>query len=342
MRDEDQFFRRITLLKHLPTCGRGKRTTQDFHALLHREGLQSTVRTVQRDLNWLSGHFPVFGDGSNPQGWCWRGDHILGIPMMDVPMALAWMMAGSVLQPLLPASLLNELESYFNQARGILAQSPLKDWTRRVQVLNEGIQKPIHSQGVIHNRLVEAMEQGRQVEMIYLSPQRTEPKIHLLHPWGLVLRDGILYFVGMTEGRESPTLFAVHRIQGLVILNSSSVPMPQSFDLRHFARQSLSFAEPGETFLLRLQVTRDMAFVLEERPLSEDQRMERRGREWITFTATVNDSQQLRWWILSFGPAMRVVDPPELFREMRDIIVEAARHYARRPPARKKDRLENL
>jgi predicted DNA-binding transcriptional regulator YafY len=331
MRDEEQFFRRLILLRHLPPCGRGKTTVQALHTVLERENHSCRERTVQRDLVWLANRMLVQGDEHKPQGWCLDAAKGLGIPMMDVGTAVTWTMAEKVLEPLFPKSLLDELAIYRNQAQATLSHSALHDWSGRVVVLQEGMQRPARPLRDAHATLLLALEQRKQIEMTYRPSGSPSSKEHILHPWGLVLRDGTLYTVGLLSGRDTPTLFAIHRIERLVMLDEQAAPMPPEFSLGTFARETLALTESGKRIFLRLQVIKELAHLLEERPLSEDQRIERRGRIWVTFTATVMDSLQLRWWLLSYGAAMRVVDPAELFHEMKDRIGEMIQCYSRRP-----------
>jgi len=55
---------------------------------------------------------------------------------------------------------------------------------------------------------------------------------------------------------------------------------------------------------------------LKESPLADDQVVETLadGRESIT--ATVSNTERLRWWILSYGPYMEVLRPKDLRQEV--------------------------
>ncbi len=58
---------------------------------------------------------------------------------------------------------------------------------------------------------------------------------------------------------------------------------------------------------LRLKVNDYLARVLSETPLSQDQQI-----DGEVLTATVRDTWQLRWWILSQGAGVEVCGPDEL------------------------------
>ncbi|WP_414039233.1 WYL domain-containing protein [Acidithiobacillus sp. M4-SHS-6] len=65
--------------------------------------------------------------------------------------------------------------------------------------------------------------------------------------------------------------------------------------------------------------------------MSENQRIGTCGRRWCTVSATVEDSEALRWWMLSFGVSLRVLAPKPLFDELRERTRAMAALYARSP-----------
>lgn len=317
MRDKDQFRRRFLLLRHIPLCAHGKRSVVELHDLLQQEQLDVTKRTIQRDLAWLARDFPIRGDEQSPQGWCWANRTWMGIPMMDVPTALSMKMVATLLPTILPASLLEDLSVYQIQADERLSKlKPLGQWHKRVAVLQESLQLPINLNHVVHRAVLRSLELACRLQITYQSPHKDHPRVHLLDPWGIILRDGMLYLVGYSEKVETPLIFAVHRIHEATLVEQSARAIPEGFDLVAFGQTQLTFASPGTTIELVLQVHRSMAFILEERPLSIDQKKEKVGTIWVTFSATVTDSQQLRWWILSHADNMRVLEPKALRREI--------------------------
>jgi predicted DNA-binding transcriptional regulator YafY len=73
--------------------------------------------------------------------------------------------------------------------------------------------------------------------------------------------------------------------------------------------------------------TRDVAQHLYETPLSIDQKLEEADVEHVRVTATVKDSQQLRWWLLGFGGQVKIQAPARLSDEFRAIAASMIRTY---------------
>ncbi len=65
----------------------------------------------------------------------------------------------------------------------------------------------------------------------------------------------------------------------------------------------------------KARISDDLARLLDETPISKDQKITTRSGV-RTLTATVQQSWQLHFWILSQGPAITVLMPVELRKEI--------------------------
>jgi predicted DNA-binding transcriptional regulator YafY len=59
---------------------------------------------------------------------------------------------------------------------------------------------------------------------------------------------------------------------------------------------------------------------LYETPLSQDQTISVLDDNHLKITATVVNTEQLRWWLLGFGERIEIIEPPEL----RGLMLETA------------------
>jgi predicted DNA-binding transcriptional regulator YafY len=96
------------------------------------------------------------------------------------------------------------------------------------------------------------------------------------------------------------------------VLTSPSLK-PEGFDLKQYiANGSMQFASKGEIHL-RAWISDDLARLISETPISADMQLIKQ-QDGSTLTATVNDSWELKWWILSHVGSL-VVHAPETLRE---------------------------
>ena len=77
--------------------------TRELQEMLEREGVDISLRTIQRDLNQIAQRFPIESNKTVPQGWRWRSDApIQSLPHMTSSQAVTFMMVEEHLKHLLP------------------------------------------------------------------------------------------------------------------------------------------------------------------------------------------------------------------------------------------------
>ena len=135
----------IRCLKTLSCLPRypGRITTPEIHRRLRDEGFTVSLRTLQRDLESLSGSFPI---GSEHQGrslaWYWAGKATLfSIPAMDAYTALTFLLAEANMQTLFPAGIRASMKPYFDAPRDVLVKQDrrhLKNWKEKIRFVARG------------------------------------------------------------------------------------------------------------------------------------------------------------------------------------------------------------
>ncbi len=89
----------------------------------------------------------------------------------------------------------------------------------------------------------------------------------------------------------------------------------------------------GRTIRLKANIESGLRRLLEETPVSDDQSITVKGRK-ATLTATVADSWQLKWWILSQGNGIEIVKPVSLRKAIAENLREALSQYDPGAPGR--------
>ena len=82
----------------------------------------------------------------------------------------------------------------------------------------------------------------------------------------------------------------------------------------------------GKTIRLSAVVSEWLKRILEETPMSVEQSFKLDGDD-IRLTATVTDSWQLTWWLMSWGDGIEVVSPVALRRKIAGLLSDAAAQY---------------
>ena len=120
----------------------------------------------------------------------------------------------------------------------------------------------------------------------------------------------------------------MHRFGKAEILDEEC-RIPEGFDLeKEIASGFADFAGGGEPIRLEFLCEESSAAYLEETPLSEDQEIAEAEEGWVRINATVNDTWQLRWWLLSKGSGIEVIAPENLRKEIAEELEAASSYYA--------------
>jgi predicted DNA-binding transcriptional regulator YafY len=312
-----------------------KVTARELVARLQAEGHTVSKRTVERDLAELSEAFPLTADERNkPFGWSWQKDAPqFSVPGMSPLQALVLNLAHSHMASLLPAHLLKPLEPYFRQANATLqrslGQSGLRAWNKRVAVVQPT--QPLlppkvndKAQAVVHAALAEE----RQIELRYRRRAAEKTVTYCVHPLGLVYRGVLGYLVCTVADYEDPRMFALHRIESAKALDIAA-RVPAGFDLQTYARSgAFGFMDNGPIKLV-LHMEAPAAAHLHETPMSADQVIVDDTREgWVTVTATVRDTSELRWWLLGFADQIEVTAPVSVRKELATAAAATAALYS--------------
>lgn len=330
----DTLSRLLELLKALPHHRWA--TPSELREQLADRGFEVDLRSVQRDLKELQKSFPLdHNDKGKPHGWRWSAEAAGGIASMSTPEALMLVLVQQHLQAALPTTMLEGFETLFARARQRLEwlgpRAGASRWPRKVRAVPPGLTTvPPAVDPRVQKALTDALLADRQIDALYAPGAKGTPRAYRLHPLGLILRGGTTYLAATQGNGAHTTLYALHRFRSADVL-PDPVSFPPGLDLdtalRHGRGQFGIAAEGTAQLKLVLACDDTLADLLEESPLGHDQQMKRMNDVRTEIRATVADSWELRWWLLSRGTSVVVLGPAALRREVADSLRKAAASY---------------
>lgn len=312
-------IRYLTMLRMIPRHPRTITAPQLAEALTEH-GFELNIRSVQRDLEKLSSHFPLMvEEGSKPYAWSFNASAAASmIPALDMPAALTLELARAYLAPILPQRALEHLRPHFQEAQETLGRrdNPLGRWPERVRVINRGLmtQRPEVDAEVLET-VTEALLKDYQCRLVYQARSWPKPKTIRVHPYGLIFRDPNVYLIGTIDGREGIRQLALHRANSSELLDET-VERPKDFDLDQYLRSG-AMGQPFHHTPIQLHLRCDKEFMLHlaESPISLDQETFNETEESFELTATVSDTQDLRWWLVAQANHLEILAPAYLRKE---------------------------
>lgn len=326
----ETLLRHWAMLRVIPRAPRRISVSQ-IHQRLEEDGFITTRRTIERDLIKLSSPFPLTSDDNKPQGWAWAKEaKILEIPSMGPQTALTLQMLAHFSEHLMPRSTLKFLQPHIDLADKVLKNlslSPVTRWPDKIRVIHTGplLIPPIILPKVLDRVYLALLEEHRFLAE-YWPINAPTARSYEINPLGLVFKDALAYLV-CTYGNE-PIIkqFALHRFQSVETLPTKRT-VPDGFSLDSYIQEGAFGYPEGGPIHLKARLAPGIIRYLIETPLSSDQKVTEMQDGWFLVEALVQESSQLRWWILSFAEALEVLEPLEFRSEIEASINEMARLY---------------
>ena len=129
----------------------------------------------------------------------------------------------------------------------------------------------------------------------------------------------------------------LHRVDELTVLNNIHFEVPKSFDIDELIETGY-FAVPRDndsTKQIKLELrlfeadhTPSAIWDVDGMELSDDQTIEwAKDKRSARVTATVNDTHELRTWLLGLGSRVEIVKPKSLRQDIRKTMQRAINRY---------------
>lgn len=170
--------------------------------------------------------------------------------------------------------------------------------------------------------------EGLTLLMIYVKGHETAVKERLLDPYGLVQWKGNWYVVGYCHHRGEIRSFRVDRIQTMSV-TELTFAHPESFSASQFFMNSLLPGSQEEPNLVYVRISG------QEEALNElcrhwlfSHTLVKRENGEILFRLTEESIQTFApYFLLSYGRAIRILEPASLQRRMVEVITGMLHHY---------------
>ena len=331
----DALLRKLALLKSVPVYPRKVSTRQVLESL-ECIGFVVTIRTVQRDLEQLSGS-GMFGIGvdkrSKPAGWFWLKDskNIL-LPHMDIPTAIAYQFIANSAHQLLPHSVIEHLSPFLDQADQLLKNR--SEWNNKVVWERGGDSCGPASRSIepaTRDVVYEALDKGRcfaaEYGRYFNDAKLTYLRYDCVHPLGIFLSENTTYLVAKL-GEVSAKIYylPVYRLRKAV-LTKHNVDCPDGFNLQRYVDEHPFSERYKENIELELWVKPIIISYLIENPIDENQTANRVSEHWYSVNVVTDDTSTLRTLIQSFGDSVIVKKPKMLRKLVQDRLEKAVFQY---------------
>ena len=313
--------------------GRFWYTAVTLQSYLDGMGYEIAIRTVQRDLEALSRHFPITnipgtGRGNEGAGWALTENAPVTLTKMDPVAALALMLAGEHLSEMLPQSVMTYFSPYVEHAKQVLNDHNHRDfnkWPDKIKILNRGMNlQPAQVASEVMTSIYDALLDNKKIKATYNNKAN-----RIINPLGLVHRGSTIYLVCcFDEYGDEERITALHRFSDVEVL-SEKLNMPEGFSLDNYINSG-AFGwqrSPDKTINLKLRFVDYAGKHLLETPINKTQKHKIEG-DFLIIEAKVADTEELRWWLLGFGSNVEIIKPKKMRNEFAAIAAKLQNIYS--------------
>ncbi|WP_346351211.1 WYL domain-containing protein [Oceanimonas sp. AH20CE76] len=313
-----KLLRQLTLARCVPYRPY-KLTARQLQEKLEEEGIQVSLRTVQRDLEEMSGMglFDLTSDDrSKPHGWCFERNGLNDFAnFMPLGLAMALKTWNDQAADLLPASVLTELTPIIDKATQVIndSQSELAGrWMENVVQLP----KPFAGSPEMRRATTirDALWRGRKftAEIKRQIKGRTVwLRYEQVNPLGIVSRkDGTMLLCTMTD--MDPKIYGIpfEHIKD-VELTSRPVTQPREFSTHKLVREK-GYQEETETIHFVGRIANTGRPLLEDTIPGHNPRLTRYDKQSMMVETDVKDSPEFRRWLTDMGGKVEILAPESL------------------------------
>ena len=176
--------------------------------------------------------------------------------------------------------------------------------------------------------LVNAMRDGKAVELTYQSFSREEPSTFIMHPYCLKLFKQRWYVLAHCEEYETPRIYALDERMINAVPLKKKLKVPAKFNAEEYFSNFFGiYVDDRKPCLVELKVTADQVNYIKSLPLHASQTPGESTPEYTIFRYFLVPTYDFRQEILRYGPNVEVLAPESFREEVRADIAAMAKNY---------------
>ncbi len=151
----------------------------------------------------------------------------------------------------------------------------------------------------------------------------------VFHPYAMVVHKGSIVCLGVREGARSTADVEVIPFEAMTELRASETEhfeLPPSFDVASYVHGEFGLGKPTKVRAL-VEFDARVADEIRSKKLHRDQRVAMSADGRLRLSVPLVNVDAFVGWVLSFGDAATVVEPPELAQKVASILERATQRY---------------
>lgn len=294
--------------------------------------LEVPLRTVYRDLEALhESGFPLYTerDGKNSL-WKLIDSFKKDFP---VPLTVTELMSLHMSRDLLrvfEGTIFHEsIESLFSKVKAALNPETVRfieNISGRLKISFSPTRNLSGFKDIIKS-VSEATASRKRVELLYKAVSTGRQTRRKVDPYQVWAMNGGFYLIGLCHVRNAIRTFAMDRIKSLTVLDES-FQQPNDFKLEDYLQTAFHVMR-GEPQRIKVRISPGAAHVARERIWHPSQELRELTDGGIEISLDIPINYEIISWILGFGAAAEVMEPPSLRKRILGDLQKAASRYSK-------------
>jgi len=179
--------------------------------------------------------------------------------------------------------------------------------------------------------IVNAMQEGKAIEITYKSFRRDEKSTFVAYPYCLKLFKQRWYMLAASDGIDALWIYALDERMINVIQTDEEYSIPEDFDAEEFFSNYFGVIigtdwEPQE---VKIKVVNNQVRYFDTLPLHSSQQKveEESDEEYTVYKYHLAPTHDFKKEIMSWGPDIEVLSPEDFRQEIKDAVAYMAEQY---------------
>lgn len=169
------------------------------------------------------------------------------------------------------------------------------------------------------------MSRGRTLNIDYFSVNKNNLTVTKVDPYNLIFREGAWYIIAYCHMKDEVETFKVSRIKSVKVTDEIYM-RPYTFSLKEYLKNNWGVFR-GEKIKVSVRFDKKLEDFIKNTKWHINQQIEDEENDFIIFSVYLNETNEIKKWIMSFGKMAEVIEPESLREEIKQEIEAMYKKY---------------
>jgi predicted DNA-binding transcriptional regulator YafY len=170
-----------------------------------------------------------------------------------------------------------------------------------------------------------AMNKGRSLNINYFSINKNNLSVRTIDPYNLIFREGAWHIIGYCHMKNEVQAFKLTRIESINITDKIYMT-PRTFSLKEYLSDNWGVFK-GDKIRVSIRFSGELEELINNTKWHTTQEIKLEDNNFIKFTVYLDETEEIKKWIMGFGRRAEVIEPQELREEIKEEIQDMLKKY---------------